>query len=162
MDKITKLLTLITNDLERDAILAFQGSEPPEKPYISTQMLSITPSKRRGKKEALPNLMVGYEVVSNVNCVMQFDCIGRNILESKELAFNLYDCFNSRKREDIWDLGIAIAKIGSIKERTYLRDNAEYEHISSLDITVEFERISRHQVENLNSIILEGIRIERK
>lgn len=162
MDEITKLLTLITKDLGRDAILAFQGSEPPEKPYVSTQILSVKPTKRRGKREALPDLMVGYETVSHVNCIMQFDCIGNNILESKELAFNLYDCFNSRKREEIWSLGIGVVKIGTINERTYLRDNAEYEHISSIDITIEYERISKHTIENLNSIVLEGLRIERK
>ncbi|MGL6023695.1 MAG: phage neck terminator protein [Cetobacterium sp.] len=164
MVEITKLLGLINDITGFKCILAFQGVKPPEKPYISTQVLNINQNKRRGSKKIIKDkeLMVEYKVVNHVNVILQFDCIGNNILDCKEVALSVFDFFNSRYREYLWEKGYGVVKIGEIKDRTILKENTEYLHISTIEINIEYERISTYEIENLNKITSHSIEVERK
>ncbi|MGL5428850.1 MAG: phage neck terminator protein [Cetobacterium sp.] len=152
MDKIKELITLLNNNLDETVIFAFQGQTPPPMPYISLQVLDYSQSPRKRTMKKLENKMSEIENVTSVNSVIQFNCIGRDLFESKNSALNLYDFFNFKFREELWDKKIGVVKIGNILERTILLENTKYEYISNLDVTLEFERSSKIELENLQSI----------
>lgn len=163
MDKIIKLLEIINNNLGKDAILAFQGGAPPKKPYVSIQILDMKQKNRKGSKKVLPDMMAKIERTTHMNLILQFNCIGNSILESKELALDLYDLINFKYREQLWENKIGVVDIGSILDRTVLLENTKYEYISNLDIVFEYERTSELNIENLNSIVIdEGTKVQRR
>ncbi|MGL4998546.1 MAG: phage neck terminator protein [Cetobacterium sp.] len=152
MDKIKELITLLNNNLDETVIFAFQGHTPPPMPYISLQILDYNQTPRKRTMKKLENKMSEIENVTLVNSVIQFNCIGRDLFDSKNSALNLYDFFNFKFREELWSKNFGVVKIGNILERTILLENTKYEYISNLDVTLEFERSSKIELENLQSI----------
>lgn len=163
MDKIHKLIDIINDNLGIETILALQGGKQPQKPYISLQILDINQKNRKGSKTVLPNMMAKIERTTHANTVIQFNCIGNSLLESKQLALDLFDFINFKSREVFWENKIGIVKIGNILERTVLMENTKYEYINNLDVTIEYERTTEYNIENLNSIVIdEGTKVQRR
>ncbi|MGL5126153.1 MAG: phage neck terminator protein [Fusobacteriaceae bacterium] len=162
MDKIRELITILNNNLEEKVILAFQGTTPPPLPYISLQILDYSQSARKRSMKKLENAMAEIENTTLVNVVIQFNCLGKDLLGSKESALNLHDFFSFKHREELWDKNFGVVKIGNILERTVLLENTKYEYISNMDVTLEFERSEKLEIENLQSIKMDNTTIHRR
>lgn len=163
MVKIKELIKIINNNLGKNVIFAFQGQVPPPKPYISVQVLNIEQKNRRGSLEKLPDLMAKKKLTNHVNVTLQFNCIGKDLFESKQLGLDLYDLINFKAREILWESKIGVVRVGEILERTVLLENTKYEYINNLDVVVEYERDTEYNIENLNSIVIdEGTKVQRR
>lgn len=163
MDKIHKLIDIINNNLGVETIFAFQGGKQPEKPYISVQILDIGQKNRKGSKKVLPEMMAEIKRTTHVNAILQFNCIGNNLFESKQTALSLFDFINFKSREEFWENKIGIVKIENIIERTVPMENTKYEYINNLDVTIEYERTAQYNIENLDSIVIdEGTKVQRR
>lgn len=152
MDKIKELVKILNDNLEETVMFSFQGQTPPPLPYIAIQILDYNQTTRKRKMKKLENEMAEIDNTTLVNTVIQFNCIGKDLFGSKNSALNLYDFFNFKFREGLWNKKFGVVKIGNILERTVLLENTKYEYISNLDITLEFERNSKTVIENLQSI----------
>lgn len=161
MEKILELIKYMNEKMETLVIFQNQGELSPRddedddiENYITVQVVDYNQKKRKSIKKLKENSMVETTMVNHVNATLQFNCLGENLIKSKELALEVYDFFSFKERENLWDKGFGVCGIGQINDMTTLLEETEYKHLNTIDITMEFERSSIKTIENLNSITI--------
>lgn len=163
MDKEKTLINFIAEVLGLPVIFNNQGHTRPKKPFITAQIInidSIYPLST--EKKVIEDKKTEITKTNRVEVTIQFNCVGRDILESHKTALKLSDFFDFVERESLWDKGIGVISIGEIKDRTIKLEETKYDYISSMDIVVDYNRKSRKVFENLQSIELDNKKINRR
>lgn len=156
MDKIKELLKLMNGNLSFPSILAFQGGSRPIGNYCSIQILTIEQVPRRRLNTKLQDRKTNIKNTTYVNAILQINCLGGNILESKDVAFKVDNLFRFANREDLWGIDIDVVEIGEITDRTTLLEETKYDYFSTLDVTIGFEKEENIILENLQSVEVNG------
>lgn len=163
MEKIQALITLINDSLGIPVIFNNQDHKRPKKPYITLQVINydaIYPLSV--KKEIIEDKKTKLTKINRAETTIQFNCLGKDILESHETAIKLIDFFDFIERETLWSNGIGVIDIGNILDRTLTLENSKYEYISNVDIIIDYDKTAEKILENLQSIDLYGKKIKRR
>lgn len=139
-DKLSiSIVKSIKDALKVQVIRANQNAEPPKYPYIAYTITTLMKTNNGTYGEFIENIN-GENIITyrkEFQQIWSFTVLSDNDLQSKELAFKLYDYLDKVGTINLVDNEVVVQRIGNIMNRDNLL-TIGYEYRNGFDVTFAF------------------------
>lgn len=139
-DKLSiSIVKSIKDALKVQVIRANQNAEPPKYPYIAYTITTLMKTNNGTYGELIENIN-GENIITyrkEFQQIWSFTVLSDNDLQSKELAFKLYDYLDKVGTINLVDNEVVVQRIGNIMNRDNLL-TIGYEYRNGFDVTFAF------------------------
>lgn len=139
-DKLSiSIVKSIKDALKVQVIRANQNAEPPKYPYIAYTITTLMKTNNGTYGEFTENINGENIIVyrKEFQQIWSFTVLSDNDLQSKELAFKLYDYLDKVGTINLVDKKIVVQQVGNITNRDNLL-TVGYEYRNGFDVTFAF------------------------